>query len=163
MASEFLFCPHCGAAYSLDEKRCAFCQHVFTEELDLLGPSDLFHERYHILNQIGTGGFGAVYKARDTQAQQRLVAIKQINLRGLTIQEIIEATDGFNRERQFLSSLAHDHLPRIYDHFMDAEHWYLIMEFIAGETLESYLQSLTSSSASFVHALSVDEIMAIGL
>jgi serine/threonine protein kinase len=162
MASEPLFCPHCGAVYALDEKQCNFCQYIFTEELDSFDPSDLFHERYQILNQIGTGGFGAVYQARDTQVQQRLVAIKQINLRGLTAQEIIEATDGFNRERQFLSSLTHNHLPRIYDHFMDAEHWYLIMEFIDGETLETYLQSM-SATASLVRTLSVDEIVDVGL
>ena len=163
MVSTSHFCPHCGAAYTIGEKQCSFCQHVFADELDPFDQNTLFHERYQILNQIGTGGFGAVYQARDMLEQQRLVAIKQINLRGLTAQEIIEATDGFNRERQFLSSLTHDHLPRIYDHFMDAEHWYLIMEFIKGESLEAYLESITSASASFVHALSVDEIVDIGL
>ncbi len=50
------------------------------------------------MNQVGTGGFGAVYKAMDTQRSNRLVAIKEIVLSGLTPQQVIEATDAFNRE-----------------------------------------------------------------
>ena len=95
--------------------------------------------RYHVIGMVGKGGFGAVYKAEDVQRNNALVAIKEINLGGLSSQEIIEATETFNREVRLLSGLEHPNLPHIYEHFTDAEHWYLAMDFIEGETLEEYL------------------------
>ncbi len=97
-------------------------------------------KRYHLVARLGEGGFGTVYRAEDTFFNNRPVAIKSINLTGLTTPQIIEATDGFNREVMLLSGLAHPHLSRIYDYFTDPEHWYLVMDFIHGETLEEYLQ-----------------------
>src|SRR5260370_28644391 len=52
---------------------------------------------------------------------------------------MIEATDSYNREVTLLSRLTHTNLPHIYDHFTDPEHWYLVMDFIEGETLEAHL------------------------
>jgi len=40
-----------------------------------------------------------------------------------------------------MPGLLHPNLPRIYEHFFDAGHWYLVMDFIEGETLEGYLAS----------------------
>jgi len=111
---------------------------------DPLIPSQLLNQRYQLFSRVGTGGFGAVYKAADTRFGDRLVAIKEISLHGLTPQEAIEATDTFNREVALLSGLDHPNLPHIYDHFTDSEHWYLVMDFIEGETLEEVLQKTTS-------------------
>jgi serine/threonine protein kinase len=102
----------------------------------------LLHERYDLLGQVGTGGFGAVYKARDTRRNNRLVAIKAIELNTLSAAQAIEATDTFNRELSLLSSLEHRNLPRLYEHFIDATHWYLVMDFIDGEPLDEYLQQI---------------------
>jgi WD40 repeat protein len=116
---------------------------------------------------VGTGGFGAVYKAGDTFVAGQstdIIAIKQVNLRGLTAQEIIEATDGFHREVLLLSNLKHVNLPRIYDSFTDPEHWYLVMDFIEGETLEQYLRNTTAgSSPAKTRSLPLDEVFSIAL
>lgn len=103
-----------------------------------LHPSTLFRDRYIIINKVGAGGFGSVYKARDRESGDRLVAIKEVRLSGLHQQAMIDAAAAFQREVDVLSQLDHPNLPRIYEHFRIAEQWYLVMEFIAGETLEEY-------------------------
>ena len=100
----------------------------------------LLNDRYRILEQVGQGGFGSVYKAADTSFGDRLVAIKEMEQKGLNAQEIGEAASSFKREALLLANLRHPHLPRIYDHFSDSGRWYLVMDYIEGETLEVYLQ-----------------------
>jgi serine/threonine protein kinase len=107
--------------------------------LDSNGAQDE-QQRYHILKRIGEGGFGAVYRATDTFDNDRTVAIKVIHLSGLTAQQTIEATDSFNREVDLLTTLNHPQLPRIHDHFTDTDNWYMVMDFIEGETLDSVLE-----------------------
>ncbi len=99
----------------------------------------LLKQRYRIIGVVGKGGFGAVYKAQDTHSANRLVAVKEMSRSGLTPQEIAEVTATFKHEALMLSDLAHPHLPRIYDHFIDERRWYLVMDFIEGETLEEHL------------------------
>ncbi|MBO0781426.1 MAG: serine/threonine protein kinase [Ktedonobacteraceae bacterium] len=118
----------------------ATIKYVGRRPLALPGAGNDESLRYHIVRQIGEGGYGAVYEARDTFYNNHRVAIKSINLAGLNATEVIEATDGFNREVKLLSGLRHPHLPRVYDHFTDPEHWYLVMDYIDGETLETYLE-----------------------
>ena len=110
-------------------------QTIFPEELLL---HTLFRNRYFIMSKVGAGGFGSVYKARDTQNGDRLVAIKEVSLLGLHPQAMIEATTSFQREVSVLSQLDHPNLPRLYEYIQTPGHWYLVMDFIAGETLEQY-------------------------
>jgi serine/threonine protein kinase len=148
-----LYCNHCGAANQDQAERCFACEgplHVPSRE-------PLLKERYRILVAVGQGGFGAVYKVEDTQGGNRLLAMKEINLSALTAQEAIEATDAFNREVYLLSDLTHPNLPRIYDYFTDREHWYLVMDFIEGETLEQYLDRTVS------RRLPLEEVLDIGI
>ena len=98
----------------------------------------LFRNRYFIMSKVGAGGFGSVYKARDIQNGDRLVAIKEVSLLGLHPQAMIEATTAFQREVSVLSQLDHPNLPRLYEYIQTPGHWYLVMDFIAGETLEEY-------------------------
>jgi serine/threonine protein kinase len=106
--------------------------------------------------QIGEGGYSAVYRADDLQ-EKRIVALKAISLRDLTSQEQIEATDTFNREVHFLSNLQQRNLPRVYEHFSEQECWYLVMDFIDGNTLEERMEKLKGQP------LPYDEVLEIGL
>ncbi|MBA2392216.1 MAG: serine/threonine protein kinase [Ktedonobacteraceae bacterium] len=120
-------------------------------------PHTLFKDRYLIISKIGAGGFGSVYKAIDTQDSDRLVAIKEVSLQGLHPQVMLEATNTFQREVSLLSLLDHTNLPHLYAYFQDPERWYLVMDFIEGETLEEYQSNLPSKR------LQLSETLDIGL
>ncbi len=120
--------------------------------------NDLLAGRYHVIGIVGTGGFGAVYQAEDVQRNHALIAIKEITLGGLSQEEMIKATDTFNREVRLLSGLEHPNLPHIYEHFTDAEHWYLAMDFIEGQTLQEYLKHSTPGKH-----VPVAEVLDIGI
>src|SRR6266571_5119606 len=129
-------------------------QALFPGELLL---NTLFRNRYFIMSQVGAGGFGSVYKARDTQNGDRLVAIKEVSLLGLHPHAMIEATAAFQREVSVLSQLDHPNLPRLYEYFQDPGHWYMVMDFIAGETLEEYQSKAPN------RRLLLSEVLEIGL
>ncbi|MBV9257048.1 MAG: serine/threonine protein kinase [Ktedonobacteraceae bacterium] len=170
-----VYCESCGAANETVTEKCFVCQQPFldTEEQEVVlsrSSSDiesgnrsedkhaptLLQERYQIIKEVGTGGFGAVYKALDTKFDNHTVAIKEIQLHGLKPNEIIDATDTFNREVNILSDLRHPNLPRVYEHFTSPEHWYLVMDFIDGQTLEKYLDARGGR-------LPLDEIFMLGI
>ena len=155
-----LFCDECGAALPAQATSCAACRqyfgasspshptqaarahlpHSMEASVGVLRPGSLFAQRYRILDQVGEGGFGVIYKAEDLDQHRRLVAIKQINLSRLSPKQMIEVTDSFNREVGYLSQLKNDHIPRVHDYFTDPEHWYVVMDYIEGETLEDRLK-----------------------
>jgi len=158
-----LFCDECGAALPAQATSCAVCRKYFgisstsfststvrvanvslspsmVASADVLRPGSLFAFRYRILDKAGEGGFGVIYKAKDLDQHNRLVAIKQINLSLLSPQKMIEATDSYNREVGHLSQLQHENIPRFYDYFTDPGNWYVVMDYIEGETLEDKLQ-----------------------
>lgn len=132
--AQALFCFTCGQPLQASATASNTLTGLLTED-------HLLKQRYRILTQIGAGGFGAVYKAADTQFGNRLVALKEMSQRSLTPQEVAEATEAFKREVLMLADLRHPNLPRIYDHFNDSGRWYLVMDFIEGQTLEEYLDS----------------------
>jgi WD40 repeat protein len=123
----------------------------------------LLKQRYRIAAQLGRGGMGAVYQAHDTQFGDRAVAIKEMSQSGLSPEEAAEATEAFKQEALLLASLMHPNLPRIYDHFSDEGQWYLVMDFIEGESLEQYLQRWQREHPGGPPGLPVAEVLDIGI
>ena len=107
---------------------------------NVLAPDTLVNGRYRIVDLVGTGGMGAVYKAADTHLGGRIVALKEMSEQGLSPQEITEAAEAFEQEAHLLAVLHHPSLPSIHDHFSAGGRWYLAMDFIEGETLADYLR-----------------------
>ncbi len=93
--------------------------------------------RYRLLERIGAGGMGEVWKAQDARLD-RTVAIKML-LQGA----IADAStfDRFRREAMSLSRLSHSGIATIYDFDSADGRDFLVMEFVAGGTLETRLQS----------------------
>src|SRR2546425_1325727 len=117
----------------------------------------LLKERYRIINQIGQGGQATIYKGEDTELGNRLVAIKEMSQDGLSPKELQEAADAFKREAHMLAGLQHPNIPSIYDYFQEAGHWYFVMEFIEGETLEDYFSRAEGGT------LPIKEVLDIGI
>ncbi len=167
------YCTRCGAANQAQDAFCFACGHPLqatpashqypiagsatSTSTGLLTPNLLLKQRYRILGTVGKGGFGAVYRAEDVQLGNRLLAVKEMSQSSLNPQEIAEATENFKREALLLADLKHPNLPRIYEHFSEAGRWYMVMDFIEGETLEAYLQKQPEGH------LSVKETLQIGI
>jgi WD40 repeat protein len=159
MVPSILYCDACGAANRPGAKFCFVCGQALpdgTPSIEQLVPDTLLKQRHRVISQVGKGGFGAVYKAEDIELGNRIVAVKEMSQRGLSPQELIEATGAFKREALLLANLMHPNLPRIYEHFSETGRWYLVMDFIEGETLEEYLGGKSGR-------LPVEEVLDIGM
>jgi serine/threonine protein kinase len=174
MVPSTVYCDKCGAANRPQARFCIACGQTMPvvasappivhrepapsspSSTGLLAPHSLLKGRYRILSRLGQGGMGAVYKAEDTEIGDHPVAVKEMSQRNLDPWEIAEATDAFKREAHLLGRLFHRHLPRIYDHFAEGGRWYLVMDFIEGDTLEEHLTSVGGT-------LSVEEALDSGM
>ena len=153
------FCPLCGAAIDSAQTHCFACGRLLAIETMRMPDEVLLVDRYQLGTVVGSGGFSTVYRARDEQEGGRNVAIKQINLQGLNTEEKIEATHTFNREVSVLSTLTHPQVPRLYNHFSDQDHWYLVLEYLEGQTLDAFLATREAEG----QRLQVEEILDIAL
>jgi serine/threonine protein kinase len=91
---------------------------------------------YEILEKLGEGGMGAVYKARDS-VLGRLVAVKVL-LGPTTAQE---KRIRFLQEARAASALNHPNIITIYEIASHADADYIIMEFVRGETLHQLIEN----------------------
>lgn len=99
-------------------------------------------ERYRLLEPLGKGGMGTVYKAEHIRLHST-VAIKEI--RGLTrgtgdAERLQEELKKCEHEAHFLVKLNHPNLPKVTDAFIENDAFYLVMEYIQGVTLDTKLQ-----------------------
>ncbi len=178
-SASHLFCTQCGATIPLHARFCPMCGHALgkgtvvlpaitssletpvattsSDEVQVPSGQNLFLKgRYRLKKKVGSGGYGDVYKAIDSQFD-RLVAIKEMSQNGLSQQEISQASEAFKHEAFLLAALTHPGLPSIYDYFAEDDRWYLVMSFIEGETLESYLNRSKNG------CLPVEKVLYIGI
>src|SRR6266849_5405400 len=104
-----------------------------SKELERLG-------KYELLERLGQGGMGEVWKARDTQLR-RFVAIKFLHA---NFQSDPDFVTHFMREAQFIASLQHPNIIQIHDfQLTDARGSgtaaYMVMDYVEGGTLANYI------------------------
>lgn len=87
---------------------------------------------YQITDYIGSGGFGSVFKAEDTNTPGRIVAVKELHKKHTRNQQIKQR---FFQEAVAMARLDHPNLPRLYTFGEDNGSYYLVMEFIQGSLL----------------------------
>src|SRR5262249_59853215 len=90
---------------------------------------------YEVVAPLGAGAMSEVYKARDTRLD-RFVAIKVLPA---AVADDIQRRERFRREARAISSLTHPHICTLYDVGEEDGVEFLVMEYLAGETLAQRL------------------------
>src|SRR3954469_16500709 len=105
-----------------------------SEEGIMLSTDRILQNRYRILELLGEGGMGAVYRAVD-QRLDTIVALKECFFSDEHLRK------QFEREARLLARLRHPAMTRVIDHFTEEDGQFLVMEFIPGDDLRAMLKS----------------------
>ncbi|MEW6282341.1 MAG: serine/threonine-protein kinase, partial [Candidatus Eremiobacterota bacterium] len=101
----------------------------------------LHGDRYELIRQLGAGGMGEVYLARDRKLG-RQVAVKRMLLDAGDALGMQKARERFREEVTILQRLDHRGIPRVMDAFEHEGQPCLVMEFVEGLSLGDYLRSV---------------------
>lgn len=137
-------CEKCGAMLDEETKPNMSTETVVLEASTRLNvdplsfsPGEKFGERYQIIEEIGQGGMGRVFKAKDLELNTT-VALKMIKPQLSSDPDIINR---FKRELLLAREIFHEHVIRIHDLGEINGIKYISMNYIEGNTLKAILQS----------------------
>jgi serine/threonine protein kinase len=145
-----MICPQCQAENQADSRFCHKCATPLL--IDQGGPMDrtltlefppaglargtLFAGRYEVIEELGRGGMGRVFKVYD-QKLGEVVALKVINPE-ISVNE--KAIDRFRNELRFARKIGHRYVGRMFDLGEDGGRFYITMEYVEGENLKSFIR-----------------------
>ena len=109
----------------------------------------LLQNRYEILNKVGTGGMSDVYLAHD-KALNRQVAVKVLKTEFAEDKTFVTK---FRAEAQSAANLEHPNIVSIYDVGSEGALYYIVMEYVEGITLKTYISK--KGRLSYNEALSI--------
>ncbi len=112
--------------------------------------------KYRVLDRVGRGGMGTVYRAID-ETLHREVAIKVLNAE-LNDPEVAKR---FRAEAITVARLSHPGIATIYELFQHEGQWLMVMEFVRGETLERMVERLGSLPADRAAELCMQSLAAL--
>ncbi len=101
-----------------------------------LSPGIVFDNRFVILESLGAGGMGTVYKSQQI-GLERIVALKILNS---TLVDSDDSEARFQREAKILSLLLHKNIASFYQYGVAENLPFIAMEFVSGTSLRQFLQ-----------------------
>ncbi len=105
-----------------------------------LTAGQILQNRYRIVSLLGQGGMGAVYRAWDTRLDVYVALKEMVPQPGLSPQRLDQLRDQFQSEAKFLARLEHPNLVDVSDFFTEGDRVYLVMKFIAGQSLAEHIR-----------------------
>ncbi len=107
----------------------------------ILQIGSVLRDRYEIIDLVGQGGMGAVYKADDMRLRGRICAVKEVLPDMIGAPGVEDQThDQFYREASVLARLDHPNLPKVSDFFQQDGREYLVMDFVPGQDLRQLIE-----------------------
>ncbi len=130
------FCGECGTKLiSVETPQASKTQTLDTSSVEL-SRGTIFADRYEILEQLGSGGMGKVYRVYDRKLGEEL-ALKLIRPEIAANRKNIER---FKTELKVARKIAHTHVCRMYDLGEENGLYYIAMEYVPGEDLKSFIR-----------------------
>jgi serine/threonine protein kinase len=130
------FCGRCGRELPGSGETADSGTATFQTPTRGLERGTIFARRFEIIEEIGKGGMGTVYKAYDSKIRE-VVALKLLKPE---IASDLEVVERFRNEIKLARQVSHRHVCRMYDL---GEEWlsiYISMEYVPGEDLKSFIR-----------------------
>jgi serine/threonine protein kinase/Flp pilus assembly protein TadD len=131
------FCGDCGTQLTLTEDITAVTKTLETPAQELTRGT-VFANRYEIIEELGTGGMGKVYRVYDKKIEGE-VALKLIKSEVAADKKTIER---FRNELKLAREIAHRNVCHMYDLNEDKGSYYITMEYVSGENLKSLIRRM---------------------
>ncbi len=131
-------CLACGTPLPSEKQETVALTETAVAPTPSLGPGVLFAGRYRLLEELGRGGMGRVYKAQDTRTGEP-VALKVIRPE---ISSEFGVVERFLNETRLAHRITHRNVCRIFDLGQIEGLYYITMEFVPGETLRSLVRRI---------------------
>jgi len=136
-ASDSQFCSKCGTQLGLSEDVSLPTKTIEIPKEELTTGST-FAERYQIIEELGRGGMGRVYKAVDTEVNEK-IALKLIKPEIAADKKTIER---FRNELKYARKIRHKNVCQMYDLSKEEGNYYITMEFVPGDDLKSLIRRM---------------------